>query len=84
MTPLERAIDRVGNIASFASKIGVATSTPSMWKKRESLVPPEHCAAVESATGVPRWELRPNDWYRIWPEIVGTAGAPEPPQREAA
>jgi len=26
-----------------------------------------------------RWDLRPDDWHRIWPELVGTEGAPAVP-----
>ncbi len=39
---------------------------------------PENCVAIERATGgnVMRWDLRPNDWPRIWPELIGTDGAP--------
>lgn len=28
---------------------------------------------------VRRWELRPDDWYRIWPELIGAEGAPSVP-----
>lgn len=48
-----------------------------MWRSRAS-VPAVHCAAIEAATGgaVRRWDLRPDDWDRIWPELIGQAGAP--------
>ncbi len=26
-----------------------------------------------------RWDLRPNDWHLIWPELIGTDGAPKIP-----
>lgn len=47
---------------------------------------PENCVAIERATGgrVRRWNLRPEDWHRIWPELIGTDGAPEVPQQAAA
>lgn len=37
------------------------------------------CVALEreSAGAMRRWDLRPNDWHLIWPELVGAAGAPE-------
>lgn len=37
------------------------------------------CVAVEQNSGcaVRRWDLRPDDWWRIWPELVGQPGAPE-------
>ena len=35
---------------------------------------------IEAATAgaVRRWDLRPDDWHRIWPELIGTDGAPSP------
>jgi DNA-binding transcriptional regulator YdaS (Cro superfamily) len=43
---------------------------------------PEYCVAIERATGgkVRRWDLRPEDWPRVWPELIGTEGAPSVPQ----
>ena len=38
----------------------------------------------ESGCAVRRWELRPQDWFAIWPELVGTKGAPKAPMRKAA
>lgn len=39
---------------------------------------PENCVSIEQATGsaVRRWDLRPDDWHRIWPELIDTEGAP--------
>ena len=34
----------------------------------------------ESAGQVRRWALRPDDWYRHWPELIGTEGAPAIPE----
>lgn len=38
----------------------------------------ELCVSIERATSgaVMRWDLRPEDWPRIWPELVGAEGAP--------
>lgn len=40
-----------------------------------------HSVAIEQATGgaVRRWDLRPTDWHRIWPELIGSDGAPQVP-----
>lgn len=59
MTPLDRAIEKAGSVAALASAIHVATSAPSMWKKRGN-VPAEHCPAIERATGVRCEDLRPD------------------------
>jgi len=39
---------------------------------------PELAALIDINSGgrVRRWSLRPNDWHRIWPEIIGVPGAP--------
>jgi len=42
---------------------------------------PEYCVAIEVATAgaVTRRDLRPDDWHRIWPELVTDEfPAPEP------
>jgi DNA-binding transcriptional regulator YdaS (Cro superfamily) len=41
----------------LASRIGVAASAPSMWKKRQS-VPAEYCPAIERETGIRCERLR--------------------------
>lgn len=39
---------------------------------------PATCVLVEQHSGgaLRRWAMRPQDWHRIWPELIGTAGAP--------
>jgi len=38
---------------------------------------PAYCRAIETATdgAVTRRDLRPNDWHRIWPEMLAGVGA---------
>ena len=45
----------------------------------------ELCVAIEQDTGraVMRWDLRPDDWHLIWPELIGQPGAPAVEQKEA-
>mgnify|MGYP000163832103 CR=1 FL=1 len=53
----------------------------------EDRVPsPENCAAIERETdrAVMRWDLRPEDWHRIWPELIGQEGAPAVEAAKAA
>lgn len=38
----------------------------------------------ESAGAVRRWELRPSDWDKHWPELVGAVGAPKLKVKRAA
>lgn len=44
----------------------------SQWAAGLKTVPAERCALLETATGgaVTRRELRPDDWWLIWPELV--------------
>jgi DNA-binding transcriptional regulator YdaS (Cro superfamily) len=53
----------------------------SRWAAGERPVPLERCTAIERATdgAVKRWDLRPDDWHRIWPELIGAEGAPAVP-----
>ena len=46
---------------------------------------PANCVLVEKFSGgaVRRWDLRPDDWQAIWPELVGTKGAPKAPAKAA-
>ena len=53
---LERAIDAAGGIAQLARKIGISQPSVSTWTR----VPAQRVVAVETATGVPRNDLRPD------------------------
>lgn len=48
------------------------------WSKGTRPVPIERCCSIEEFTfgEVRRWDLRPDDWHRIWPELVRLPGAP--------
>jgi DNA-binding transcriptional regulator YdaS (Cro superfamily) len=49
---------------------------------RGSPFSPARCVEIEAASDkeLRRWDLRPKDWHRIWPELIGLDGAPEVPQ----
>ena len=57
---LDRAIGAAGGVAELARKIGISQPSVSNWSR----VPAQRVIAVESATGVPRRELRP-DLYEL-------------------
>lgn len=38
---------------------------------------------IHADKAVRRWDLRPDDWHRIWPELIGTEGAPTPEPEKA-
>ena len=82
MANLKTACDLCGGQAALADQIGVKQQHVWNWLNRPGGVPPEHCAAIQSATkgAVMRWDLRPDDWWRIWPELIGTPLAPAIPE----
>lgn len=70
----------------MALAIGVKQQHVWNWLNREgSQVPADKCAAIEQATNraVTRRDLRPDDWHRIWPELV-TRAHPAPLARKVA
>jgi DNA-binding transcriptional regulator YdaS (Cro superfamily) len=85
MNAIQLACQQCGTPAALAAAIGVKAPTVYQWLKGTRPVPVERVTAIELATQrrVRRWHLRPGDWHLIWPELVGTAGAPEPPIAEA-
>lgn len=87
MSALQRAVDELGGQAALAVAVGVKQQHVWNWLNRNGAVPADRCAAIEQATGraVMRWDLRPDDWHRIWPELIGQPGAPAvKPAAEAA
>jgi DNA-binding transcriptional regulator YdaS (Cro superfamily) len=48
------------------------------WARGVKPVPVPRCCPIEIATGgdVMRWDLRPNDWHAIWPELRKHKNAP--------
>lgn len=47
---------------------------------------PALAVSIERESGfvVRRWDSRPDDWHRIWPELVDAEGAPRVPSTERA
>lgn len=76
---MDHVIDRLGGTVALARMCGVSPPSASNWRKRG--IPIERCVAIERANpaGVRRWDLRPNDWHEIWPELIGADGAPPIP-----
>lgn len=74
-----------GRCAAVARAIRVHPVLVSQWASDKREVPLEHCAALVSACGgqVQYWDLRPTDWHRTWPMLIGTEGAPPVPRPDA-
>lgn len=77
--PIDRASRIVGSQAALGALLGLGKAAVNQWKSEGRRVPAEHCPAIERATqrAVMRWDLRPDDWHLIWPELVGSKGAPK-------
>lgn len=82
MRTLKEAVTECKGVTAASTLLGVTPPRLSNWIERG--VPVEHCAQVHEVLGVARWVLRPDDWHRIWPELIGTDGAPVVPEATQA
>ena len=68
------------SVAELASRIGASEAQLRQWQHGYAgrQPSPVNCVAIERETQnrVRRWDLRPGDWHRIWPELIGQKGAP--------
>lgn len=56
---IQPAIDKAGGIKALARQLGVRYQAIQQWNKRQR-PPAERCLAIEQATGVSRYDLRPD------------------------
>lgn len=70
-----------GRTAKVAREAHLAPGFVSQIATGTRPAPPWFVPAIERATEglVRRWHLRPLDWHLIWPELIGTPGAPPIP-----
>src|SRR4051794_11851246 len=70
-----------GTAKKLAESLGISQSYLSQMASGQSPISQERCVVIEQVTGgmVPRWELKPGNWHKLWPELVGTAGSPPIP-----
>lgn len=84
---LERAI-AVKRLTPLAEALGVRYQVVQGWrdKSRRIAVPVEYCLGIEKATNgaVTRMELRPSDWWTIWPDLAKKHAALIPSADKAA
>jgi DNA-binding transcriptional regulator YdaS (Cro superfamily) len=70
-----------GAQSRLAAKTEIPAPMLSQWASGSRPIPIERCTPIEVATGgkVRRWDLRPDDWHLIWPELIRAKGAPSVP-----
>lgn len=75
-----------GRGAKVATAAGLPPAFISQIAHGQRKAPALRCPAIVAACGgeVQLWDLRPDDWWCIWPMLVGTEGAPPIPQPETA
>lgn len=77
-----------GGMSAFAGRLGITPIYLSQLAARQDgrMPSPELCVRMEVETerSLRRWDLRPDDWYLIWPELIETDGAPVVPTERAA
>lgn len=80
MQPITKAIEHVGGASKLAYLLGVSVQAVCFWRDGKRSIPIDKISEIERVTdgAVRRWDLRPDDWHRIWPELIGAEGAPEP------
>ena len=82
MSAVALAIERAGGPATVARLLRQSVQSVCFYRDGKRQFPVEHCATLAQHSGVPRWHLRPDDWHRIWPELIGAEGAPPVPAEE--
>lgn len=72
---------RRGMAAELAEAVGESPAFISQVATSRRPCPAALAVSIEAASAgaVRRWDLRPDDWHRIWPELVGADGAPPVP-----
>lgn len=68
-----------GAASALAASIGVPPALISQWASGSRSTGVERCVQIERATSgaVMRWDLRPDDWRDIWPELAERPDAPK-------
>ena len=82
LTAISEACSLVGGQANLARQLAITPAAVSQWVMGKRPIPPQHCLAIERATGgkVTRANLRPDDFWLIWPDLA----APEETTSKAA
>lgn len=69
---IQTAIDCAGGQTALAVSLGLAPSNVAVWLKNERPIPVQHVKGIMEITKglVTEKDLRPDDWQKIWPELI--------------
>ena len=61
-----------GGAKKLAATLGISRSHLSQMASKRCPISPQRCVEIEKATqgDVGRRDLRPDDWNKIWPELI--------------
>ena len=76
-------IDLLGGTTAVAKLLTVKPPSVHEWRTKGIPNDKRHLMAISvevaSAHVIRRWDVCPDDWHRIWPELIGSDGAPALP-----
>ena len=87
---IQNAARILGNQAALARALGVTAPTIGQWLNpgvsTGRAVPPKQCVRIERLTDgkVTRIDLRPDDYFEIWPELAAAKAQHLQPATEVA
>lgn len=74
--PIDKAAKHLGlSLEGLGAILGVTKGAVSQWKLEGREIPVEHCVSIMKATDnfVTREEMRPDDYWLIWPDLPAPA-----------
>jgi DNA-binding transcriptional regulator YdaS (Cro superfamily) len=79
-------IDLLDGTNAVANLFGIKPPSVSEWRHKgipeDKLIRMAPLIEQRSKGKWKRWDLRPNDWWLLWPELRKAKGAPRIPEQE--
>lgn len=66
---IEKAIRLAGSQAALGRLVGKKQPHIHKWLNSKNALKADHCVLLEDRIGVTRQELRPLDYWVVWPEL---------------
>ncbi len=70
-----------GEVTQFAAELGVSPSYLSQMASGTASISPKRCVLIEALSKgkvTRRFDLHPNDWFEIWPELGASVECAKP------